>query len=313
MRVLSRLLGIVTLAALFTVGVGSASAAYPSPQAMLYSYYSSINRADYASAYNLWLAPSQSYQNFASGFSLTTRVEPYFGEVQLFLGADPRVPAVLLGYQTGGNVVAYYGCFFVRDATGAGDWRLTGGNFRLIRTLGVPTGATISGYLPINCFDLASNVIPATMPTGNGEATILNYFDAINRKDFQSAYANWLAPIPGPKPNGQPAQDYRLPFNRFATGYADTTYINVYLGTYVRGIAFAGHGYLDGSVPVVLVAQHTDGSFNAFYGCYVIGFFLDGRLGIVNGSFKLLTNGAPSGSAILSALNLDCTSLAIPV
>jgi len=313
-----RFLFCALLIALFSVGsLASVSAAeYTSPQAMLYTYYNAINRQDYTTAYGLWLTPRQTYQSFALGFSATARVEPYFGATQTRGTTQTAyVPGVLLGYQTNGYVFSYYGCFTASYlGTNGVTWRIAGGNFRLLSTQGVPTNAVIQAYLGIDCFNLPTGIGVNTVSTSNNIAapTLLAYYDAINGKNFSTAYAYWLQPLPGPKPNGGPAQDYRPPFTQFQNGYANTYYVNLYLGDYNQLGASAGHSYLDGLLPAVLVGQQTDGSFQSYYGCYVMGHLPNGVLGIVNGKFTLFAKDVPTGDIILQYLNIDCTQLAIP-
>jgi hypothetical protein len=289
---------------------------YASPQAMLLNYYNAINRQDYASAYSQWLNPIQSYQNFASGFAGTARVEPYFGDAQATnIPQIMYVPGVLLGYQTDGSVHSYYGCFALGYMGFNGlTWRIANGNFHLLTTQYPPDNAAIQAYLGINCATVPGGIaVDTTTQAYNFAApTVLAYYDAINTKNFALAYAYWLQPLPGPKPNGAPAQDYRPNFQQFQNGYGTTAYVNVYFGNYNQTGASAGHSYLDGLVPAVLIGQQTDGSFAAYYGCYVMGHLSNGALGIVNGKFSLLTNDVPTGDTILQYVNIDCTQLAIP-
>jgi hypothetical protein len=307
----------IALLILGVISIFPASAAeYTSPQAMLFTYYNAINRQDYVTAYGLWLNPRQTYQNFSTGFAATARVEPYLGTVQATSSAQlAYIPGVLLGYQTNGSVYSYYGCFTAGYVgTNGVTWRITAGNFRVLTTAGVPSNAVIQTYLGIDCTHVPTSIPPNTITTTSNFAapTMLVYYDAINRKDFATAYSYWLQPIPGPKPNGAPAQDYRPPFQQFQNGYANTAYVNIYFGDYNQGGASAGHAYLDGLLPAVLVGQQTDGSFASYYGCYVMGHLPNGVLGIVNGKFSLLANDVPTGDTILQYVNIDCTQLAIP-
>jgi hypothetical protein len=294
----------------------SNAAEYTSPQAMLLTYYNAINRQDYATAYALWLSPRQTYQTFTAGFANTARVEPYFGGLQTQNSSQAGyVAAVLLGYQTDGSVLSYYGCFTASyQGVNGITWRIAGGNFHVLTTLGVPDNAVIQAYLGIDCFNPPSGITPNTATTTNNVATptILAYYDAINAKGFPSAYSYWLQPTAGPKPNGAPAADYRPSFTQFQNGYSNTYYVNVYFGVYNQTGASAGHSYLDGLLPAVLIGQQNDGTFAAYYGCYVMGRLPNGVLGIVNGKFTLFANDVPTGDTILQYMNLDCTQLAIP-
>jgi hypothetical protein len=143
--------------------------------------------------------------------------------------------------------------------------------------------------------------------------TLQAYTNYINARDYQTAYNMWLSPIlDQPQPNGAPPEDYRRTFEDFSAGYANTQFVNIYMGEYLLGGAAAGKPYLEGMMPVVLIGQNTDGSFNAFAGCFVLGFRTTGELGIVNGQFYTLSNSVPSGTQIAQHLTIDCTQLAIP-
>ena len=84
------------------------------------------------------------------------------------------------------------------------------------------------------------------------------------------------------------------------------------MGEFNQTGASAGHSYLDGLLPAVLVGQHTDGTVVTYYGCYVIGGqdgLPYGNLGIVSGAFNLLGNDVPNAQTIAQYLNIDCTTL----
>jgi hypothetical protein len=303
--------------ALFLLAALSGSIAkaqvYASPQVMLLAYYNAINLRDYPLAYGLWISTSQPYENFVNGYAETERVEPYFGAFQpSTTPGSGRLPAVLLGYHTDGVVVSYYGCFTVSQASAG--WRIADSEFRLISYQFVPDASTIEQFLGINCYDIVNNVDAhfKIVAMDKGQAAMTAYYQAINRRDYGAAYSMWLQPLPGPKPNNAPAQDYRLPYDRFVAGYADTIYVNAYFGDYIETGASMGHTYLDGVLPAVLVGQHTDGSVVSFYGCYVLGKLTPNGLGIVSGKFLPLIDGdAPTGQAVLQALKIDCFSLGL--
>lgn len=298
--------------------LGHAQTPHSTAQAMLYRYYNAINLRDFATAYNLWGNPVQTYESFSSGFADTALVQPYFGTYQVnsfALGTPPRIPAVLLAYQIHGAVVSYFGCFTVA-LDSFSQWRIMDGDFRLLSNTQVPDVATIRSLLEIDCFHIPTTVAATYRPqlfTSAGQGALLAYYNAINTRDYASAYAMWLHPLPGPKPNGAPAQDYRPNYAEYVVGYGDTVFVNLYMGDYVETGASAGHGYLNGLLPAVLVGQHTDGSFVAYYGCYVMGILTNppGAFGIVSGTFLPLVEGAPLGQLILQYLNFDCTTLSL--
>lgn len=287
--------------------LGAAQALPNTAQGVLLAYYTDINLKDYASAYQLWQNPPQTYQSFAGGFSLTDKVEPYLGALQShnLAGEMGRVPVVLLGYNTNGTISSYYGCFRLSTAN-----RISGATIRLISNNGVPDGLTITNLMAIDCFNLPQVVTTTFQDVSSPAYGLLwSYFRAINQRDYSTAYADWLQPIPGPKPNGQPAQDYRQPYTQFVSGYSDTTWINVYPGAYNQTGASAGHSYLDGLMPVVLVGQRTNGAVTAYYGCFVVGAFPNGSFGIVSGRFIPFLNDIPTGDQIVAHEPTDCTSL----
>jgi len=279
----------------------------PTAQKTLLTYYTDINLHDYAAAYAIWRNPPQTLQAFSDGFTDTDHVTPYFGDLQAThrAGELGNVPVVLLGYNFHGEVASFFGCF-----TLSFDFRITGATINQISTDGIPDAASISSYMAIDCAH-----IPASLPTTFLDTTdpnyglIWSYFRAINQKDFTTAYTDWLSPIPGDKPNGQPAEDYRHSFADFSNGYADTTWIDTYPGDFDATGASAGHGYLSGLLPMVLVGQQTDGSIAAYSGCYVMGAFLNGTAGIVSGSFTKFLDAEPTGDQIVAAQNIDCTAL----
>ena len=300
-----------TLAAVPGVSLAQADA-IPSPQAALYHYYTAINMQDYATAYSMWANPSQTLEAFQQGFSTTQRVVPYFNN---FESAQPSltagtVRAMLLGYETDGSVQTYTSCFNL-GLNGA-RWLITGSNFVQVLGTTAPDQASVDLMLQQPC-TADSTTLPLNPKTATTMDTLLlSYYDQINAGQYDAAYAMWLQPIPGPKPNGQPAEDYRPPFEAFRNGYASTSYVYVYPGEAVETGASAGHGYLNGFIPAELVGQQTDGSLAAYYGCYVTGYFPDGTLGVVNGRFFLFETHAPTAQEIQAHLGTDCTTLAIP-
>ncbi len=293
---------------LSTITFGAAQAqTTTSAQGVLLAYYTSINLRDYRSAYNLWINPRQTYQNFASGFANTDHVEPYFGALQAphVAGELGRVPMVLLGYNTNGTVSSFFGCFTLSSG-----YRISGATIHTISSNGIPDNTSIVTALGVNCSNLPASLPMTFLDTSSpAYGLVWSYFRAINQRDYSTAYADWLQPIPGPKPNGQPATDYRPNYNQYVSGYSDTVYIDVYPGAYNETGASAGHGYLDGVMPLVLVGQRTNGSITAYYGCLVIGGFPDGHLGIVSGKFYTWLNNLPIGASITQLNTIDCTRL----
>ncbi|MFN8530198.1 MAG: hypothetical protein U0670_16485 [Anaerolineae bacterium] len=320
MGVLSRRL--IVLFALMLVMVGAISAApdgaqieSTDPRAVVLAYYNAINLRDYRTAYNM--RPStQSYEQYAAGFADTVRGIPYVGGAQSAGGGLMYVPLVLVAYHTDGSVTSYYGCFTMGTTTRS--WQISRTRMRAIPGGGYPDATTINNYLAVQCSTLSLPVFTPTFVdlsvSFNGHSTLYTYFDLINGRNYNAAYAMWLAPIASPPPpNGAPAQDYRPNAGTFASGYSTTQYITVYLGRYNQTGASAGHSYLDGLQPVVLIGTSTDGTSITYSGCYVIGRFAGtGALGIVNGRLSVLSRAIADPVTILNALNTDCIGLNIP-
>jgi len=280
------------------------------PQNALLGYYNAINVKDYTSAYQLWAAPQQSLQNFSSGFSDTIEVLPYFGDYQ---PASKGVPAVLIARHTDSTTPSFYGCFYVTyQSTG---WKIRAADFREAGKDGVPNTATLEAYLGVDCSNI-SKAIPFVAEVFSDHdlqvrQSMTLFYDFINLRKYDSAYQMWLHPLPGPKPNGAPAVDYRLPYDTFVKGYATTLWVNMYLGKYQYGGASAGHPYLDGIMPAVLIGEQTDGTLQVYSGCYVLGGSQTALapIGIVSGTLNLWSTDVPTGAAIDGLLDTPCTNL----
>lgn len=320
MRILAKPLLLLTLLGVLVGSIGPtfaqtptvAPVPYDSPYAMLYDYYAAINKLDFRSAYTLRISPRQTYEQFAAGFNGTLRVVPYFGVID---GQTPAtsgsVRTVLMGYQTDGTVKSFVGCFTVNRTLG--DWRISTFRFDPLQPTQPLYQATIDSLLNQPCGGTYRVTGVAGDPEANAIVSLRTYYDLLNQQNYTAAYAAWLAPLPGPKPNGAPATDYRTPYNTWVNGYATTKHIFVYPGAYNEGGAAAGHPYLNGFLPVVLVSEHTDNTFEAYAGCYVMGWLPNGTLGIVNGAFTRFAITAPTAAEIEAHIPTDCAALAIPM
>jgi hypothetical protein len=137
-------------------------------------------------------------------------------------------------------------------------------------------------------------------------AVLLDYYDLINLGYLDTAYNRWLSPAQGL------ARDYRLPYQQFVSGYGDTVNVTVYVG-YAQAIPqHQQRSYLWTYLRVVLVGQHSDGSYVTYSGCYALGYTAQSPngIGIVNGRFQLLQNDVPNATSIFNALNtLNCAAL----
>ena len=313
-----RVLFLVTIIVTMLVMPGSTQAqsegVFQTPQEMLQSYYHAINARNLAGAYAHWRTPSQSFEDFEAGFWRTNRVTPYFGEFEV--SSSPlsgQVQAVLVADETDYSVQdaqvfrTYAGCFFVNRTRTVGDWRITGADITQLLDFAPPNLDTIEAALSRNCTQGINNTVQGTLSYSNAASILTLYFTLISQRDYATAYNYWLSPADGV------SQDYRLSFDQFSSGYAETQAITVYNGEYVFGGAAAGRAYLDGIMPVVVVAEDTDGSFSAYAGCFVMGFNArNNSLGIVNARFYTVSNTVPTGNLIADYLQIDCLNLGIP-
>ncbi len=79
---------------------------------------------------------------------------------------------------------------------------------------------------------------------------------AINRQEYVRAYSYWEENAVG------------LPsYDQFVQGYAETMSVSLQTGPVYGGVA-AGNAYFD--VPVILIAQTTEGTTQTFVGCYTL-------------------------------------------
>lgn len=286
---------------------GQAPDGFTTPQNALTAYYDYISLQNYPSAYALWNTPPSSYSQFVNGYATTQYVLPYFGALESSSATQSgKVIGVLVSHQNDGSVQTYYGCYDVVYNNG---WRIQDGNFTQIAAY-QPDSATLNAILNQSCYNLQPVGVMLEQ-TSEAENVIKQYYANINLHNYEAAYAMWLQPLPGPRPNGAPAADYRPLATSFAAGYFNTYYIDVYTGSYLQTGASAGHSYLDGYLPAVLIGHHTDNTFVTYYGCYVMGYLPDGTLGIVNGRFLQLDNNAAIWPNFAPYLNIDCSTLNI--
>lgn len=127
---------------------------------------------------------------------------------------------------------------------------------------GAPTAVpTITSTVVSTVTALITTALTATQPgpayadQTDPVALLASYIDAINRKDYQRAYAYWESP-----PNQQT-------FEQFVQGFADTAEVDLIINPPARQGGAAGSVYA--SIPTLLVATHTDHIAYMFSGCYV--------------------------------------------
>ena len=91
-------------------------------------------------------------------------------------------------------------------------------------------------------------------------ALIKSYYNAVNRKEYQRAYSYWETP-------GTSGTSAPPAYPQFVQGYADTASIALTLGK-PNSQGAAGSTFAD--VPTLIVARHTNGTNETFYGCYTV-------------------------------------------
>lgn len=92
----------------------------------------------------------------------------------------------------------------------------------------------------------------------DGAEVIRSYYNAINRNEYDRAYSYW---------ESSAAQQALASYSQFKQGYANTKSVQLTVGQ-VYGDAGAGQRY--NAVPVALVATQTDGTTQAYAGCYTL-------------------------------------------
>ncbi len=318
----TKFVGIVMLIALLMPfgGVQAQNDSFSTPQAMLQTYYDAINRRDFTTAYSLQMIPTQTPEEFQEGFWRTNYVTPYFGVFDMdTTPISGRVQAVLVAQETDYSVEraysfsTYAGCFRVERTTPGTTWKISSSDFAVVIDHGQrPATSTINELLNRYCTDNLNTVNLTTMANIPQDEMLQIYWSSVNSKNYENAYYQWLQPLEGPLPNGGPPEDYRPAYDDFVAGYANTRFVSLYTGNYDMAGASAGKSYLNGLMPVVLVAETEDNRFETYAGCYVIGYKPDGTYGIVNGRLFAMDNNVPLGFDILEYLNTSCIELAIP-
>ncbi len=98
------------------------------------------------------------------------------------------------------------------------------------------------------------------MDDRSGPVEVLQSFvNALNLKQYARAYYYWTGPV-GAR-GGLP------PYSEFEAGYSRTEAVQLFTG---QVLSDAGAGQIYYSVPVVLIAQVTNGTVQTFSGCYIL-------------------------------------------
>ncbi len=107
--------------------------------------------------------------------------------------------------------------------------------------------------------DTPAPPMPATEPgTDAAVQVIRDYYAAINRRDYATAYRLWRG---GGNASGQSLA-------QFTRGFQDTSGVSLQIGAPGRIDAGAGQRHVE--VPISLVARHHDGRESRFRGSYVL-------------------------------------------
>jgi hypothetical protein len=283
---------IAALAAVLAAPAAVSAGGNVSPRGLLETYYSFINSRNYAVAYNQWSNPPQTYESFVAGYADTVRVDAYFGGFQpggagALVGA---VPGVLIGYRADGSVAAFDGCYelaYTGAASGIGQWAITGADFAPLPV--VPSPEMIAPFLNVNCY-------PHVTPEGTYttvQQLLVAYYNAINRRDFTTAYSLWM----------NPPQTYES----FAAGFADTTDAVLFYGNY----QWSGQNNTleAGRIPAVVFGYRTDGSLGVYRGCFRVSYspLVPQRWSILGANLTPVAyTGIPDAASLQLALGASC-------
>lgn len=130
--------------------------------------------------------------------------------------------------------------------------------------------STLATSLPIalDSSDSRRIIPPADAPSASEDAVpvIHRYFQAIDAREYASAYAQWGD---GGAASGQS-------FEEFVTGFAETAHVDVEIGTPGQVEGAAGSRFVE--IPVVIYAVDMNGEEQRFEGSYVL------RRSIVDGA-----------------------------
>lgn len=299
---------LAVLSIMLLLGVMSVSAqADVSPEGIVMRYINALNHHNYQTAYNMMTPLDQTLDAFIAGYAETELIVPYFGRTGAAAGSL-YITTVLLGYQTDGTVESYYGYFRLVNggnfAPPVDGYILSSASFQLMQD-GMPLHNEAIRYLTNLEWDpnvaLPSEFSPVSEMGTPAAQTVLDYYMLINDGDFATAYEQWVS---------VPNREFRAPYSQFVSGYDDTVTVTVYAGNTQIIPSNQLRDYLYVYIPVVLVAEHFEGDYIAYSGCYALGYLNPSKLGIVNGRFSVLSESVPTTEDIFSVLDdLTCSSL----
>jgi hypothetical protein len=230
------------------------------PVLLLASFYNAVNLQDYARAYSYWESPPNdaTLQQFAQGYADTASVSGLV-RLPIPIGAAAgssyaTLKTALISARTDGSQQIYTGCYVARKSNvpaGDSNWRLYDG--RALAVAGPITLLLIDEACSGTSYEVP---VPDVVDSQASPITLLeSYYNAVNRRDYARAYGYWETP---PR---------NASLEQFAQGYANTAHVDVLVGLGIQGGGAAGSVYTE--IPALLIATHTDGSQQAYAGCFV--------------------------------------------
>ncbi|MDQ6857555.1 MAG: hypothetical protein M3Z65_01010 [Chloroflexota bacterium] len=247
------------------------------PERVLRSFASAIDRREYLRAYSYWETPSVlgTFDEFSRGYAQTDSITISPQRSGSDAGAGQlysTIGALLTAPQTDGTTQLFSACYTFHLAQPANQ---TSPPFQplairnaVTRSLSAtselsagldadcssangraPTGP---GAAPVPGTDLVTAAIYLD-DRSTGQQVVRSYYNSINRREFSRAYGAWEA--------GSAV----APFAQFSAGFADTSSVDLTTGVTIRN---AGAGQLYDSVPTGLVSRASDGTMRTYVGCY---------------------------------------------
>ena len=177
-----------------------------------------------------------------------------------------------------------------------------------------PTRRSLNA-MALDCYQSCRAVITVTL-IGHEQlglrADVINYFTLPQHSAIIPTLTTlWLQPIPGDKPERTARAGLSpRPYTQFVNGYSDTVYIDIVSWRLRRnGRERRARLSRRGDAGRAWSVSAPTARVTAYYGCFVIGAFPDGRPGIVSGRLFIFLNGIPTGTQIEQYLGVDCPSL----
>jgi hypothetical protein len=125
----------------------------------------------------------------------------------------------------------------------------------------MPTSAPFMSHVLMSAISTPT-VQPALTPEQQAQSVIDHYYTAINNKDYQTAYNQWLNPP--------------LSYQSFANGFANTDHDNLTYGNIVQ----QSNGTVQ--VNLTIIAISTSSQQTTYQGYYIVGRQPDGTWKIIS-------------------------------